>query len=64
MLADLNILQHPKFIVLKTGIIIFMIISTKVLFQHPYVSSAHLTIGMLFIIGVNLVLEPYNYNRI
>ena len=53
---QLNILLNPKFIVLKTGIIVFMIVSSKLLLNHLYIQSALLAMGMLAIAGINLIL--------
>ena len=61
---DLNILTNPTFILLKTTIIIFMIVVSKVLQRYETLAISCLAIGMLIIVGLHIIIQPFNYRRI
>ena len=61
---DLNILTNPRFIFIKTAIIIFMIVVSKIIRQYENILILCLSAGMLSMICLHIIMQPFNYRRI
>ena len=62
---DLNILQRPSFIILKTGILTVMTVTSKIYNVVSYdMHIGILVAGWSLLIVLMIVLKAYNYNRV
>ena len=55
MLPDLNVLANPKFVILRTTVIILMIVLSKIL-TNETVLIAFLSAGMLSIVALQIIM--------